>query len=97
MSLLKIKRSVALWIVLFVFGALLMFPGLGAADTVYTLEFSQLGMDGAVTQTDNYHIVDFLSSMGIDGNVQDSKTYSVLPLTGSSGAVSSSGALWMFY
>jgi len=66
----------------------------GAQD--YSLEYSQFGISGGVSQTTDYLVVDLITELGISGQSQSSGNYTVTPTIGSEDA-QTSVKCWMLY
>lgn len=64
---------------LILFTCILTF-GAGAED--YTLEYSAFGVDGAVSQTTSYVVVDLIKEQGVSGGTQSSTDYLIETTTG---------------
>ena len=67
-----------------------------AAGQDYTLQYSQFGIAGGVSQTTDYQVVDLITDLGTSGEIQSSGDYTVTPTIGS-GDVTTSAIYWMLY
>ena len=65
------------FVILFTF---ILILGVGAED--YTLEYSEFGLYGAVSQTTNYEVVDLIKEQGVSSGKQSSTDYLIETTTG---------------
>ena len=66
----------------------------GAQD--YSLEFSQIGISGGVSQTADYQVLDIITDLGTSGGSQSSASYAFTPVFGFEEALTSVKC-WMLY
>ncbi len=52
----------------------------GAQD--YSLEFSQFGISGGISQTADYEVLDIITDLGTTGGSQSSASYAFAPIIG---------------
>ncbi len=68
-----------------------------AAAQDYVLEYSAIGLDGAISHTPDYTVIDLLTAWGIGGAPQESADYSVTTVIEIKGETPSSGQWWMLF
>jgi len=62
----------------------------------YSLEYSQFGISGGVSQTTDYLVVDLITELGISGGSQSSGNYMITPNIGMEDE-QTSVKCWMLY
>lgn len=62
----------------------------------YSLEYSQFGISGGVSETTDYQVVDLITELGISGQSQSSGNYMITPTIGSEDAETYVDC-WMLY
>jgi len=67
-------------ILLFLFAFLLLTALTFGLD--YSLEFSQFGISGGISQTMDYQVVDIVTELGTSGESQSSGSYAFKPIIG---------------
>ncbi len=68
-----------------------------AAAGDYSLEYSEISLDGAQSQTTNYLVVDLLKVEGVDSKPQSSTNYSITTTTGLKDEGATRVDDWMLY
>ena len=66
----------------------------GAQD--YSLEFSQFGISGGVSQSTDYQVLDIITDLGTSGGSQSSSSYAFAPIIGFEDSMTSV-LDWMLY
>lgn len=66
----------------------------GAQD--YSLEYSQIGISGGVSQSTDYQVLDIITDLGTSGGSQSSSSYAFAPIIGFEDSMTSV-IDWMLY
>ena len=68
-----------------------------AAAGDYSLEYSEISLDGAQSQTTDYEVIGLLKAEGVDGESQSSTNYSMTTTTGLKEEAATRVDDWMLY